>query len=160
MSHLGTTIILKLVLDFLKNPRHFEKGKVYLPKAFGILGLICTFIPLIASIILIFFEEYFGLSIFFFIMAIGASSLIIGYINCRICYDEGGFVVRTFFGREKSFTYYDVTAIKVCAHETYIYMGNQRTMVDELHVGGKEFIEFVKMMYSVTHFNQPIPIKN
>ena len=74
-------------------------------------------------------------------------SLIVGFINCRISYDEDGFVSKNFLGIKRKFTYDQVTAIKENLRESYIYMGDRRVMVDQLAVGGDEFIKLVKKKY-------------
>ena len=49
------------------------------------------------------------------------------------------------------------TAIKENMHETYIYIGKRRVMVDEFSIGGKEFINLVKKKYRTLHNGQSLP---
>ena len=88
-----------------------------------------------------------------FFSSLGAT-LIIAFANCRISYDEDGFVAKNFFGVKRKFTYDQVTAIKENMHEDYIYVGKRRVMIDEFSVGGKEFIAYVKKRYRTLHNGQ------
>jgi hypothetical protein len=78
-------------------------------------------------------------------------------MNCRISYDDDGFVAKTFFGIKRKVSYDQVIAIKENMHETYIYVGKRRVMVDEFSIGGKEFINLVKKKYRTLHNGKSLP---
>lgn len=150
-------ILVNGILGFMRQPQKAEKGKVYLHKFLAILGTIGSAIFLIPAIITVFLDEPLWVPIIFLALASLGASLIIGFINCRISYDEEGFVAKNFLGIKRKFTYDQVTAIKENLRESYIYMGERRVMVDGLSVGGIEFITQVKKKYKTIHAGQNLP---
>lgn len=161
LSFLLMLIFINGILGFMRQSRQEEKGeekgKVRLPKTFGILGIIGFAIFLIPGIITAFLDEPLYIpTIFLALSALGASMLI-GFINCRISYDEAGFTAKSFLGIKRQFTYDQVTAIKENPHERFIYVGKHWVMIDELAVGGAAFISQVKEKYRVTHDGKSLP---
>ena len=150
-------IIVNGVFIFLRQPKTAEKGKVHLPKFFAILGTITSTIFLIPTIITAFSDEDIWVPIVFLVFSLLGATLIIAFMNCRISYDDDGFVAKTFLGIKRKVSYDQVTAIKENMHETYIYIGKRRVMVDEYYIGGKEFINLVKKKYRTTHNGQSLP---
>lgn len=151
------TIIADGIFVFLRQPKEAEKGKVHLPKFFAILGTITSTIFLIPTIITAFSDEDIWVPIVFLVFSLLGATLIIAFMNCRISYDDDGFVAKTFFGIKRKVSYDQVTAIKENMHETYIYVGKRRVMVDEFSIGGKEFINLVKKKYRTLHNGQSLP---
>ena len=131
-------IIVNGVFVFLRQPKAAEKGKVYLPKFFAILGAITSSIFLVPAIITAFSDEDVWVPICFLAFSLLGVTLIIAFMNCRISYNDDKFVVKTFFGIKRKWSYDQVTAIKENMHETYIYMGKRRVMVDELRNKGEK----------------------
>lgn len=157
LSFLIIPIIVSGVLAFLRQPKKAEKGEVYLPKFFVILGLITSTIFLIPTLITAFWDEPIWVPILFFAFSLLGASFIIAFVNCRVSYDEDGFVAKNFFGVKRKFTYDQVTAIKENMHEDYIYIGKRRVMIDEFSVGGIEFIAYVRKRYRTIHKGQALP---
>ena len=150
-------IIVNGVFVFLRQPKTAEKGKVQLPKFFAVLGTIASSVFLVPAIITAFLDEGIWLPVLFLVFSLLGATLIVAFINCRISYDEDGFVSKNFFGIKKKASYDQVTAIKENMHETYIYIGKQRVMVDELSIGGIDFIKLVKKKYRTLHNGQSLP---
>ena len=67
------------------------------------------------------------------------------------------FTVKNFFGIKRHYTYYDVTGIRENTHETFLFVGKRRIMIDEFSIGGKEFIVQVKKKYSALHGRKMLP---
>ena len=150
-------IIVSGILAFLRQPKKAERGKVYLPKFFAILGVIFSTIFLIPTIITAFLDEPIWVPILFCALSLLGASFIIAFVNCRVTYDEDGFVAKNFFGVKRKFTYDQVTAIKENMHEDYIYIGKRKVMIDMLSVGGIEFIAHVRKRYRTIHKGQALP---
>lgn len=140
-------IVVNGILGYLKQPKQAENGKVHFPKFFIILGMITFVAFLIPTVITAFLDIPLLVPVIFLLFSLLGMSLIVAFINCRISYDQNGFVHKSFFGIKRQFTYDQVTAIKENAHEKYIYVGKKRLMVDELLIGGNDFIKFVKKEY-------------
>lgn len=150
-------IIVNGVFAFLRQPKTAEKGKVHLPKFFAILGAITSAIFLVPAIITAFSDEDIWVPICFLAFSLLGATLLIAFMNCRISYDDERFVAKTFLGIKRKVSYDQVTAIKENMHETYIYIGKRRVMVDEFSIGGKEFINLVKKKYRTLHNGQSLP---
>lgn len=150
-------IIVNGVFAFLRKPKEAEKGKVHLPKFFAILGTITSTLFLVPAIITAFSDEDIWVSVLFLVFSLLGVTLIIAFVNCRISYDEDGFVAKTFVGIKRRVSYDQVTAIKENMHETYIYVGKRRVMVDEFSIGGKDFINLVKKKHKTLHNGQSLP---
>ena len=151
-------LIVSGVLAILRRPKKTEKGKVYLSKALAIVGVICSTFFLIPTLICAFSDEPIWVSIGFLLFTLLGASLIVAYINCRISYDEDGFTAKNFFGIKRRFTYDQITGIKENMHESYLYMGKRRIMIDEFGIGGLDFIWFANQKYRKLH-KKPIPQK-
>lgn len=150
-------IIVNTALTYLLQPKEAEKGKVHLPKFFMILGSIGFIAFLIPVFITIFLAEPIWVPIVFLIISLIGAIFIIAFLNCRISYDEKGFIYKNFFGIKKFFTYDQVTAIKEGVEESYIYIDKNKVMVTGLSVGEAEFINFVKEKYKALHNGKNIP---
>ena len=150
-------VILNGLLKYVREPKRVEKGQVYLPRFFAILGAVCSAVLLIPAIICAFLDEELWVVIGLFLFALFCASPLIGYINCRIFYDDEGFVAKNIFGIKRRFTYDQVTGIKENLHEKFIYLGKKRVMVDEFYIGGREFVSFAKKKYRTLNNGQSIP---
>lgn len=157
LSMLLIPIIVNTSLAYLLQPKEAEKGKVHLPKFFIILGATGFIAFLIPVFITIFLAEPIWVPIVFLIFSLIGAIFIIAFLNCRISYNEKGFVYKNFFGIKKFFSYDQVTAIKEGAEESYIYIGKSKVMVTGLSIGEIEFINFVKEKYKALHNGKSIP---
>ncbi len=150
-------IIVSGILGYLRQPKIEEDGKVYLHKFLAVLGIIGSAVFLIPAVIVAFRSPQAWSCIPFLLLSLLSATLIIAFVNCRIVYDEEYFVSKNFLGIKSQFTYDQVTAIKENSHETYIYIGKKRVMVDKLSVGGETFIKFVKKKYRTLHDGKSLP---
>ena len=136
LTFLLIPIIVNGVLGYLRQPKQAEDGKVYLPKFFAIFGTIASTIFLIPAVITAFSDEPLWIPILFFLFSSLGSILIIAFVNCRISYDQDGFVHKSFFGIKRKFTYEQVTAIKENTHEEFLYVGKRRVYLGNLRKKG------------------------
>ncbi len=157
LTFLLIPIIVSGVLGFLRQPKQAEDGKVYLPKFLAILGAIASAIFLIPAIITAFSDEPLWVPILSLLLSSLGATLIIAFVNCRITYDQDGFIHKSFFGIKRRFTYEQVTAIKENMHEKFLYVGKRRLMVDEFSIGGDDFIKLVKKKYRTMHDGKSLP---
>jgi hypothetical protein len=157
LSFAISSIIVCGIFAFLRQPKATEKGKVHFPKFFVIFGAIASSIFLITAIITSLSGEDAWISFGFLVFSSLGTILIIAFINCRISYDEDGFVAKTFFGIKRKVSYHQVTAIKENMHETLIYVSKRKVIVDEFSIGGTDFINFIKKKYRILHNGQNLP---
>lgn len=151
------SIIVNGIFAWLKQSKQTADRKVHLPKFFAILGTIVSAGFLILAIVAGVVYEAWVASVLFLLCASGSAALIIGFVNCRISYDENGFVSKNFFGIKRHYTYDQVTAFKENAHETFLYVGKKRIMIDEFSIGGDDFMKHVRKAYRTLHDGQPLP---
>ena len=157
LTFLIIPILVEGILCLLRQPQKAEPGKVYLHKFLAIFGTICSAMFLIPAMITAFSDEPIWVPISFLAFSALGASLLIGFINCRIWYDEEGFVAKNFLGIKRRFTYEQVTAIREDLRESYLYMGERWVMIDQLSVGGQEFLEVVKKRYRIMHGGMSLP---
>ncbi len=151
-------VIVSGLLAVLRQPKKAKKGKVYLPALFAIIGIVCSTVFLIPTIITAFTEETPWLSLVFFAFSLFGASFVIAFINCRVSYDQDSFVAKNFFGIKRRYTYDQVTGIKEGMHEDYLFIGKRKVMIDEFSVGGAEFIGFVSKKYRTIHNGRALPV--
>ncbi len=131
---------------------------VRLPKFFIWLGVV--FEAVLLPIAWASYADIGAISLIFMLpLACLGLSLIVGYINCRIYYDDVGFTAKNFLGVKRRFVYDELTEILKQTHETYLYMGRRRVMVDEFAVGGGRFVRFAEKKYRELHGGRYIPKK-
>ncbi len=135
-----------------------KEGKVFLSPAILIFGIIMTVIILIPAVVCLFIDGLRWASVFLAVFSLLSFSMIIGFINCRIYYDEDGFVAKNILGIKRKFTYDEVTGLKENTHEKYIVAGKRKVMIDEYAVGGDEFIDFVRRKYRIIHNRRHLPL--
>ncbi len=152
-----TPLILSAILAGVQKQKHTKDGEVHLPIAFLIIGIIASLVCLIPAVLVTFSDEPAWLSAVFMVFSLEGGILILGFINCRIRYDNNGFVYKNLFGVKRSATYDQVTAIKENLHEKYIYMGDRRVMIDKFSVNGTDFINLVEEKYRDLHDGKILP---
>ncbi|MBR5773762.1 MAG: hypothetical protein IKY44_02805 [Clostridia bacterium] len=159
MRVVNTSRVVKGVLKYLSNPKDGKYGKVHYPVFFVIIGLIGVAIFGTISLITAFSDEPLWLTVEFLAIAALALIPIIMFINCRIVYDEDGFVARNFLGIRRYFKFSQVTSITETTKKDYIvYIGNKRVLVDAFAEGNGKFISYVKRKYAVTHNGKIVPL--
>lgn len=150
---------IKFVLELIGvSAQKPAKGKVILPISIGIFGIIISSVFMVWAVITIFLNEPIGNTICWFVCACTGIPFIIGYCNCRISYNEECFTVKNFFGVRRTFTYEQITAISMRKDST-IYIGKYKVRIDELAVGGTEFLTFIEKNYRKRHRGKSIPRK-
>ena len=150
-------MIVRGIIEYIKQPEQKEKGEVYLPPFFAMLGAVSSAIFLIPSVLTVFLMKSWGVSVLLLLLSALAATLVIASVNCRISYDQDGFVHKSFFGITRKFTYDQVTAIKENMHETIVYVGKKRLMLDEFAIGADVFMKLVKKKYRTMHDGRSIP---
>lgn len=157
LPYLLIPILVSTVYAYLRKPRKAEGGKVHLPGFIAVLGIITAVIFLIPAILTIYSEESLWLSVLFFLFSLLGIVLVLMFLNCRISYDEDNFSAGNLFGRERTFPYDRVTAIKETADGIYIYMGQQRISIEAFAVGQQDFVQLVKKKYRTLHNGEHLP---
>ena len=157
LSYILIAFVIGRILGNGGKPEKAEKGHVKIRKSVGIIGGIGFAFCLTLAII----TTYAGVSrwvpVLFFVFALLSAILIIAFLNCRISYDEEGFVTKNFFGIKRKYTYSQVTSIRETPQQKYIDVGKRSVELDIICVGTDEFIAVVEQKYSLLHGGQSIP---
>ncbi len=152
------------VLSYIKSrsEKHSPKEKfesVHLPPFVAVLGAVCSALFLIPTVITSFHVEetgWFAVLCFLFFALLGAS-LTVAYFNCRIEYDDDGFTQKSFFGIKRRYSYGDLTGIRHNVHETYLFIGKKRVLVDGLALNGTDFVAFARKKYRTLNDGNALP---
>ncbi len=157
LSYMLIAVVIERILGNGGKPEKAEKGSVKMQKAIGIIGGIGFFFFIALTVITASLAQPIEIPILFIVFALVSAALVIAYVNCRISYDEEGFVTKNFFGIKRNYTYSQVTSVRETKHDKYIDIGKRSVTLDALFVGTDEFIAVVKQKYSQLHGGQSIP---
>lgn len=170
----------KAVNEQLHKPRRGDGNTVHLPKLMLIIGIICTTVFLIPAVWIVFFEkDLMGLA--FFGGSLLSSSLIVAYINQRIYYDSEGFTAKSFFGIKRRYSYSDIEyslgkipsdldaviddenfddidyVLDLMTEDIRLMAKGKKILIDQIAVGGIEFLAFAQKQYKLRNGGRPIP---
>ena len=139
-----------------------NKNMVCLPDFIFFVGVICAVLFAILTAITAFTNGSPFHTIALSIFSILGISIIIGWKNCRIVYEENTFTQKTFFGRKRTFTYDQLTAYKGNKgfSNLHIFAGNKKVFVDRLALNRINFLLFVKKKYRTIHGGKALPVIN
>lgn len=140
-----TSEIVDYSFELSKHERK-KSGKVILSKVILILGIIEIIIFLI-PVILTLSEKSIALTLSLLLFTLPGWMMVFGYLNCRIYYDESGFISKNIFGKKRRYTYSEITGIRINENESYIYVGKKKILIDKFAVGGNEFIKNAREKY-------------
>ncbi len=172
----------KAVDEQLHKPRKGDGSTVHLPRLMLIIGIICTTVFLIPAVVTFIYKEIFG-GIAFLVISLFCSSLIIAYINQRIYYDSEGFTAKSFFGIKRRYSYSDIEysigkiphdldlviddedfddidyVLDLMTEDIRLMAKGKKILIDQIAVGGIEFLAFAQKQYKLRNGGRPIPEK-
>lgn len=152
-----TNVIVKLVDREMHKPRASREGVVYLSPVLLWVGIICTALFLIPGLIVPLATGSWETWPFLCFAVLGAS-LIVGYINCRIWYNEDGFAVKYFLGYRRHFSYSEIESIQGWRRDVKLKVRGCTVRVDEVAVGKWEFLDFARKKYRIHSGGKAIPV--
>lgn len=152
-----TSIVEDKVKESLQKPVSSDNKTVILPKALLVIGGIFCAIFFTAIIITLITNCSIGLIIILGLFSLLGLSLIIGYVNCRITYDENSFTYKNFWGVKRTFKYDEITAIEDFEMDIKLYVGKYKVKIDDSAVGKNEFLTFAKKQYRIKNDGKAIP---
>ena len=156
MNHGLTNVIMKLLDREMRKPRKGEAGIVYLSPVLLWVGIVCTALFLIPGLIVPLMTGSWETWWFLCFAALGAS-LIVGYVNCRIWYNEDGFTVKYFLGFRRHFSYSEIESIQGWQRDVKLKVRGHTVRVDEVAVGKREFLDFARKKYRIHSGGKAIP---
>lgn len=152
-----TRIVLDLLDKQMRKPREAKKNVVFLNPVLLWVGIVCTVLFLIPGLAVPLLTGNWETWPFLGFAALGAS-LILGYCNCRIWYNEEGFTVRYLLGYHRHFTYDQIESIQGWSRDVKLKVRGCTVRVDELAVGKREFLGYAKKQYRALFGGKPIPV--
>lgn len=144
---------------------YFRRGNtdskaVYLPKFMFWLGIAAGIIFLAFAWIAARQDGSIGLTVCFGLLALLGMSLLLGWKNCFISYDQSGLVRSNLLGIKRSFTYDQVTGLcinKLNPMESTVYVSGRKISFNMLSSNSAEFMHMLNAGYKRTHGNMSIP---
>ena len=160
-SGIAITIFLTVCcFSTRKNRREGWKRSVQLPFYLTIIGMACS--GILAGLAMAFWQG----SLFFIAFAALGWSLMLGYLNCYVRYDENGFLHKTLLGVKREYCLGDITAMAKGIHESIdrfdikLYVGKHVIRLDSMCENRANFIAAVTA-YRKKHGMGAIPsVKN
>ena len=151
-------VILRLLDKEMRKPRQGKEGLVYLSPVLLWVGIVCTGLFLIPGLVLpLVMGAWTGENFFFLAFAVGSSTLIVGYCNCRIRYTEESFTVKYFLGYRRTFSYSEIESIQGWQRDIKLKVRGCTVRLDEVAVGRREFLDVARKQYRIAHGGKSIP---
>lgn len=152
-----TSLVVTGTMKWLRNKSQTSKeGVVRLPKLILVLGIIVIIVFGFFATLIYFVSKEVWVALFFLCLSFSGIFIIIAWLNSEIIYDGLSISKRSFFGIRQTYSYVDITEIRE-SKDTRIYFGKQSVFIDELAIGGREFIDFTKLQYANSHNGLGIP---
>lgn len=153
-----TVVLFCGIMMLLRKTEKPDGGTVVLPRFMLIIGIVCCAVFLIpASVILL--NDGSGVHAFvLLVISLLSSTLIVGFINCRIVYNEEYLVAKNFLGIKRKYGYNEITAIQIGSTAVKLYMGKCAVHIDEIAEGGDEFLACAKKQYRKHNKGREIPL--
>lgn len=151
------------VVALFKRADRDELGQVFLSKFLLVVGVPGTVLGVILILGLLAKEnDVVAMSACLAVSLLGAS-MIIGYYNCRIWYDEKGFTAENFLGVKRRYAYEDIRYYTDGHGGAKLYMNKRTVQIDRYAVGGDRFLAYAKKQYKLrkSHdLSRRVPGKN
>ncbi len=159
---LSLVYIALLVFCFAE---YFRRGNisskaVCLPKFLFWLGIAAGIIFLVFAWISARQDGSVGLTVCFGLFALLGMSLLLGWKNCYISYDQRGMVRSNLLGIKRSFTYDQVTGLCINKRnpmESAVYVSGRKISFNMLSSNAADFMHMLYAGYKRTHGNMSIP---
>lgn len=130
-----------------------NKNTLYLPAFVTMVGIFCSLIFTVISIIVL-ATGRFTLCFVFLVFALLLSTLILAGRNSGIVYDVEHFTARNFLGIKHTYSYSDITAIQGHTKDIKLFVGRRVVRLDEMYVNRKQFLAFAEAQYRKSHNGQ------
>ncbi len=158
VAYLLIPIAAKVLLERCLASYKTQENRVSYPLYVLIIGIVCTifFITLI-SVMAVGEQFSWFAAIGFFVFILLGVSLIVAYCRCCIQFDEASFTTTGFFGKTRTYTYSDITGIRIDATAYTLYCGERRVEVATIASGSKEFLAMAQTRYKRLHGGAGIP---
>lgn len=176
-----TRTVVTAVDKELHKPQKGDGKTVHLPKLLLIIGIISTSAFLVPSVYAFFGWKTIGGGLAFLAISLFCSTLITAYVNQRIYYDDEGFTAKSFFGVKRRYSYSDIEytlgiiphdldkaiddenfddidyVLDLMSEDIKLKIGKRKILVDQIAVGGIEFLAFAQKQYKLRNGGKPIP---
>ncbi|MBE6763757.1 MAG: hypothetical protein E7553_05310 [Ruminococcaceae bacterium] len=151
-------IVTKIWMERVLQSYKTQNGLVSYRPYVWIVGVVCAvFFVVLGCWSALSEQPVIWATIFFFAFALLGISLIVAYVRCRIGYDQTTFTVVGFWGRARTFSYKDITAVYTKSTGVVLYCGEQRVWVENIASGSKEFVDMANAQYKAYHGGLSIP---
>ncbi len=157
LSFALTSLFLGWLSAYVQKQGKAAENTVSLHKTVRVIGVVCVvFFMLLTVVMMLTADSIWALFIFLFFVLLGAILILAG-VNWRVTYDEEGFTFRNAIGRQRRYSYRDVTGICGTNQNITLYMDSRKINFDEMAVGKYEFLNRVALEYQKIHHGQDLP---
>ena len=151
VSSLWALIIVPWLLNSLKNSKKHKQGQVVYSILFPIMGSVAFVFFQAMAILSSLHQDEIWIPFCFLGFSLLGCLMIVAYVNCRIAYDEKGFIVKGFFGTTRRYAYQDITKIYRTSSDVKLYANGRKITVDLYASGATVFIKFVTKKWDELH---------
>ncbi len=151
------SFFIQKITEALKKPKKAKGRQVYLPIFLLFLGITECLVVFAIMLAAYFSGASMGDLIGISLLSLLGIILILGYLNCRVTYDENGFTAKNIIGIKRQYRYSDITGISKGRRDQYLYVGKRKILLDEIAIGKNEFLSFARKQYRISHSGQSIP---
>lgn len=121
-----------------------NRQAVILPKLILIIGIITSAAFFVPAVLMFLNQMAVGLVVAFLLISLLLSGMIIGYLNCRITYNEESFTVKSFWGIVRTYPYEKVVFLYDKTQDVRLGTEGHAVRVDKDAIGREEFLLFIK----------------
>ena len=157
MFLLNAVILTVGIAALFINPFKENRQAVILPKLILIIGIITSAAFFVPAVLMFLNQMAVGLVVAFLLISLLLSGMIIGYLNCRITYNEESFTVKSFWGIVRTYPYEKVVFLYDKTQDVRLGTEGHAVRVDKDAIGREEFLLFIKKQYSQIHSGRKIP---
>ena len=125
-----TNDIVEASFELSKHERR-KAGKVVLSKAILVIGII-EIIVFTVPVVLTLSGKSIAMTLSLMLFAVPGWLMVLGYLNCRVYYDEREFVSKNIFGKKRRYNYSEITGIRINENDSYIYVGKKKILTNLL----------------------------
>ena len=147
------------VIVAIRDRRHTDRGRVYLPAYYAYVGAVCGGVFLALTVGTALSDEELWIPLCFLGFALLCGFISMTHLNLRVTYNEEGFTHKNFLGFKRTFAYTDITGIRErpSLSDTLLYLGRRRVVVETLAVGGMQFEWHLRKRYRSVSGGRSIP---
>lgn len=151
LTVLAVLICYGCIREFRERKMDDRGNAVYLSRDMLWAGIICGLFFLVICWVVAVLDGSIGIMLCFAAFVILGLGLMLGWKNCCIFYDHNGFTIRNFFGRQRNYSYGQLTGYRFSrgAGSMKLYVGRKTIALDDRDtIAAREFLQEARHGYA------------